>query len=182
LVAADLLAQAEHDTDAEALLLLPEGADDAPAQAALERFLAELSTAAVAHVSLSRRGGVLRYRDDADLVRILDALATEHLALHLPIDRARAVAARVANAGAIFVGERSGEVLGDYGAGPNHTLPTGAAARFSQGLAPRVFLRERAELEAPNPDPALLADVARLAELEGLAAHRLAATLRMTSA
>lgn len=182
LVAADLLAQAEHDTDAEALLVLPERADDGPVQAALDRFLADLPTAAVARVSLSRRGGLLRYRDDADLVRILDALATEHLALHLPIDRARAIAARVANAGAIFVGERSGEVLGDYGAGPNHTLPTGAAARFSQGLAPRVFLRERAELEAPNADPALLADVARLAELEGLAAHRLAAILRTNDA
>jgi histidinol dehydrogenase len=182
LVAADLLAQAEHDTDAEAVLLLPAGADDAPVQRALEHALADLATAETAKTALSRRGALIRYENDDDLVRILDALATEHLALHLPIERARQVATRVAHAGAIFVGERSGEVLGDYGAGPNHTLPTGGAARFSQGLAPRVFLRERAELEAPGADPALLADVARLAELEGLAAHRLAATLRMGSA
>jgi len=182
LVAADLLAQAEHDPDAEAILLLPQGADAAPVQRALDRVLAGLPTAEVARVSLSRRGALLRYSSDDALVRILDAIATEHLALHLPIERARAVAARVAHAGAIFVGERSGEVLGDYGAGPNHTLPTGGAARFSQGLAPRIFLRERAELEAPDPDPALLTDVARLAELEGLAAHHLAATLRMPSA
>jgi len=182
LVAADLLAQAEHDPDAEAILLLPQGADAAPVQRALDRVLAGLPTAEVARVSLSRRGALLRYSSDDALVRILDAIATEHLALHLPLDRARDIASRVAHAGAIFVGERSGEVLGDYGAGPNHTLPTGGAARFSQGLAPRIFLRERAELEAPDPDPALLTDVARLAELEGLAAHHLAATLRMPSA
>jgi len=178
-MAADLLAQAEHDPDAEAILLLPVGVDCAPLRAALTRFLDDLPTRETARASLQRRGALLRYEDEDDLIRLIDAVATEHLALHLPIEQARRVASRVTHAGAIFVGERSAEALGDYGAGPNHTLPTGGAARFQQGLAPSVFLRQRAELEADDAEPALLDDVARLAELEGLAAHRLAARLRM---
>ncbi|TVQ30122.1 MAG: histidinol dehydrogenase [Phycisphaeraceae bacterium] len=181
LVAADLLAQAEHDPQAEAILLLPTGVDAQPILDAITHQLETLDTAQVAAESLRARGAIIRFTREADLPALIDRLAPEHLALHLPIERARELAAHVRHAGAIFIGEAAAEALGDYGAGPNHTLPTGATARFQQGLSPMAFLRQRAELEVTEPDEALLSDVAAMAALEGLPAHRLAANLRSPS-
>jgi len=178
LVAVDLLAQAEHDEDAEAILLLPGDAALEPIERALDDLLGRMSTRGTAEASLARRGGCIRYDDLDEAIRIIDQIAPEHLALHLAEEEARATAECVRHAGAIFVGAASGEALGDYGAGPNHTLPTGGAARFQQGLSPSIFLKQRAELEILRADETLTGDVERLAEVEGLDAHRLAATLR----
>ncbi|MEO8479691.1 MAG: histidinol dehydrogenase, partial [Gemmatimonadota bacterium] len=87
------------------------------------------------------------------------------------------VAARVGSAGAIFVGERSAEVFGDYGAGPNHVLPTGGGARFTAGLSVFTFLRPRSWLRIDDPTPLGLT-TARLARIEGLEGHARAAEAR----
>jgi len=178
LVAADLLAQAEHDPDAEAILLLQDDADPEAFQRSLSRLADPLATRETIVESLAGQGAVIRWSSEADLLDAIDRLAPEHLALHLDDGFSRSLAARVRNAGAIFVGARSAEALGDYGAGPNHTLPTGGAARFQQGLSPSIYIRQRAELECADPDPRLIGDVEALARVEGLPAHGLAASLR----
>ena len=178
LIAADLLAQAEHDTDAEALLVAVGDVNLDDIDAALRCQLDEIDTRDVARSALNRRGGVISASDEAHALDIVDALAPEHLVVNLPVDAARAFSARVRHAGAIFVGEGSAEALGDYGAGPNHTLPTGGAARFQQALSPLAFVRQRAELEMIESRPDLVRDVEHLARLERLPAHEMAARLR----
>jgi len=139
-VAADLLAQAEHDTDAAVVLVttdptLPERTD-----AALRRAIETLPTAEVARAALANGYSVIA-SDLDEAIDLSDRYAPEHLEI-LTRD-ADAVARKCKHYGAIFVGERAAEVLGDYGAGPNHTLPTGGAARSVGGLSVFDFLRVR---------------------------------------
>jgi len=114
----------------------------------------------------------------ADAVAASDAVAPEHL--EIMTRNPRDVSAAVRNAGAIFCGTAAGEVLGDYGAGPNHTLPTGGTARFRAGLSVFDFIRVRTwmELESADRGGEMLADTRRLAEIEGLAGHARAAVIR----
>jgi histidinol dehydrogenase len=185
LAAADLLAQAEHDAAAlPAIIVLASAQGFADAlDAALERRLAELpepnrSTAAAA----LGNGWLLLAGDDAEARAAAERFAPEHLELLVP--EPRAWAASIANAGAVFLGPGSAEVLGDYGAGPNHCLPTGGAARFAAGLSVLAFLRARSWLEmdaSPSRGPEgglLAAEAAVLARIEGLEAHARAAELR----
>ncbi|HCH61358.1 MAG: histidinol dehydrogenase [Deltaproteobacteria bacterium] len=176
-VAVDLLAQAEHDPDARPLLVLSDGADPAQFEAALERALTDLPTADIARAAL-RNGWVCSVDSRADARRACDRIAPEHLALH--IRNARAEGARLRDYGALFIGEDAAEVLGDYGAGPNHTLPTGGTARSFGALSVLAFLRAQTWLEVEDPKAArvLVDDAARLARLEGLEAHARAADCR----
>ncbi|HHN73987.1 MAG TPA: histidinol dehydrogenase [Acidobacteria bacterium] len=176
-VAADLLAQAEHDPLARPVLI----ALDAGLEAAVQRELLEqvttLPTAAVARRALG--GGLSVIAGDLEqAVALCDRLAPEHLALHL--EDAETVAPRLAHYGALFIGGGAAEVLGDYGAGPNHTLPTGGAARYTGGLSVLDFLRVRTWLRIDDPGAAreILADAEALAEAEGLSAHARSARLR----
>jgi phosphoribosyl-ATP pyrophosphohydrolase/phosphoribosyl-AMP cyclohydrolase/histidinol dehydrogenase len=176
-VAADLLAQAEHDV--EALPVLVALAPELPAavNACLQRQLADLPTAATARAALAR--GFAVHADDLDhAVALCDRLAPEHL--QLLVRDAAALAPRLRHYGALFVGARSAEVLGDYGAGPNHVLPTGGTARSFGGLSVLTFLRVRTWLQLDDSDAAraLAADAAALARLEGLEAHARAAERR----
>ncbi len=176
LIAADLLAQAEHDPDAFPVLVT----DHEPLLQAVERALAEglvdLPTAAVAVRALANGGAVLA-RDLEEAIQIADRLAPEHLQLAVEDPTALSPAAHY---GARFVGRMAAEVLGDYGAGPNHVLPTGGTARFTGGLSVLTFLRVRTWLTLDDPAGVrvLARDAARLARIEGLEAHARAAERR----
>lgn len=108
-------------------------------------------------------------------VRLVDRLAPEHL--HLALREPHAAARALRSYGALFVGSGSAEVFGDYGAGPNHVLPTGGSARFQAGLSVMTFLRPATYLELDAPEE-LAADCAALARLEGLEGHARAAERR----
>ncbi len=174
LVAADLLAQAEHDTDALPVLVsLDEGFVER-VEAELELQLATLPTAGIACAALAN-GFAIVEADTTRAARIVNHLAPEHL--QIVTRDPQFVANLVEHAGALFLGPRSAEVLGDYGVGPNHVLPTSRAARSRAGLSVFTFLRARTWLELD--DPAEVArDAAALARLEGLEAHARAAERR----
>jgi phosphoribosyl-ATP pyrophosphohydrolase/phosphoribosyl-AMP cyclohydrolase/histidinol dehydrogenase len=176
-IAADLLAQAEHDPDARPILVTPSVALADAVDAALSDQLSELPTAAIAFEAV-RNGFCVLVRDLAEGCAVCDRLAPEHLEV-LTAD-ADAVASRLRHYGGLFVGAASAEVLGDYGVGPNHVLPTGTAARFSGGLSVLHFLRVRTwlRLEAGPDLAAVAADAAALARLEGLEGHARSAERR----
>ncbi len=176
MVAADLLAQAEHDVDALPVLVTTSPAFADAVDDELTRQLTELGETCAAE-SL-QRGFAVVARDLNEALEVADALAPEHLALHVP-DPA-AAARRVRHCGALFLGSNAAEALGDYGAGPNHVLPTGRGARFQGGLSVLDLLRVRTWLASENTDEAssLARDAARLARLEGLEAHARSAELR----
>ena len=169
-VAADLLAQAEHDVDARPFLILT---DDSIAEAVkqeLARQLDELPTAEVARVSLANNGAIVICDGVEEAIEICNRLAPEHLELHLA--DAENVARQIRHAGCIFIGHQSAEVFGDYGVGPNHTLPTSGTARFTAGLNVFTFLRIRTWLNLDAAPQSLVDDTARLAEIEGLIGHQ----------
>ncbi len=175
IVAADLLAQAEHDPDAvPSLVTTSRALVDAVARE-LARQLGTLPTAPTARAALANGAAYLAPDLDAAL-RIVDAIAPEHLEV-LTRD-ARAVAGRCAHFGAVFIGPGAAEVFGDYGVGPNHVLPTGGTARFSAGLSVFHFLRIRTFIEAHVADESTIRDTAAFARLEGLEAHARAAECR----
>jgi histidinol dehydrogenase len=182
LVAADLLAQAEHDADAVPMLVTTDPALADAVGPELDRQLAALATRDTARAALAN-GFVCVCGSMDEAIGVTDRLAPEHLEI-MTAD-ADGVAARIRNAGACFIGAGSAEVLGDYGAGPNHTLPTGGTARFRAGLSVVNFLRLRTWIRLDDgatdrsDAAALLADTARLAEVEGLAGHAASARARM---
>jgi phosphoribosyl-ATP pyrophosphohydrolase/phosphoribosyl-AMP cyclohydrolase/histidinol dehydrogenase len=175
LVAADLLAQAEHDPDALPLLVTLDPSLPQRVEAELRRQLADLPTAAVARSALGN-GGVVTVATVEEGLAACDAIAPEHL--QLVLENAGAVAPRLSQYGALFIGAGAREVLGDYGAGPNHVLPTGGTARWSGGLSVLTFLRLRTWLRVDGTaaDP-LRADAAWFGRAEGLEAHARAAEL-----
>jgi phosphoribosyl-ATP pyrophosphohydrolase/phosphoribosyl-AMP cyclohydrolase/histidinol dehydrogenase len=181
-IAADLLAQAEHDPLARPMFVaLAPGLAEA-VERELTRQLTTLPTAVVARTALSR--GFVCTTDVATAARLARALASEHL--ELVVREPRALAPQFATAGTLFLGHAAAEVLGDYGAGPNHVLPTGGSARFASPLSPRTFLVARPFMEAHSaPDAntrdaltSLATDAAAFARLEGLEAHARAAERR----
>lgn len=178
LVAADLLAQAEHDPDARARALVPSRAFAARVSAAVDARLASLPTAETARASLEAGGVLLVYSDRAEAVAAADSIAPEHLELH--VAAAESWVPLFRNYGSLFIGARSAEALGDYSAGVNHTLPTSGNARFTGGLSVRHFLKTVTTLRCS--DGAEYEKARRAAELiaaaEGLAAHGASAAAR----
>jgi len=178
IVAADLLAQAEHDPDALPVLVTTDEQLIRDVNEELEAQLADLPTSHTASAALASGYAVLV--PDVDTARrVCNRLAPEHLELH--IDDAEIEAWRFDHYGGLFIGPGAAEVLGDYGAGPNHTLPTGGTARHSGGLSVLDFLRVRTWLSIEDPTAAapLVRDAERLADLEGLTAHARAARWRL---
>ena len=185
IAAADLLAQAEHDIAAvPAIVVLADGLASRFAEAldeALARRLAELPepNRSVAAAALGN-GWMLMARDEAEARTAAERFAPEHL--ELLVSEPRKWADSIASAGAVFLGPGSAEVFGDYGAGPNHCLPTGGAARFSAGLSVLSFLRARTWLEMDSPSTgasgSLAGDAEAFARIEGLEGHARAAELR----
>jgi histidinol dehydrogenase len=177
-VAADLLAQAEHDPWSVPILVTT-------SESLVERVVAEvclqlvsLPAAQVAGAALAN-GGALVVRDLDEGIAACDQLAPEHLHLHVAL--ANSIATRLRNYGALFVGGQSAEVVGDYGAGPNHVLPTGGASRFSGGLSVLSFLRVRTWLSIRDAAAAreLFDDAAWFGRLEGLEGHARSAERRI---
>jgi histidinol dehydrogenase len=180
LVAADLAAQAEHDPLARSILVsLSEGLAHR-VEEELDRRLASLSTERIARASLDSRGAFVIAGSLEDAARIASAYAPEHLELHLR--GARRAASLFRNYGSVFIGGCAAEVLGDYSAGVNHTLPTRRAARYVSGLSVKDFLclRTSVEAKAGKALDAMARDAAEIAKAEGLSAHEAAARERIS--
>jgi histidinol dehydrogenase len=180
-VAADLLAQAEHDPAALPILITVSQRLAGAVEQELEIQLVDLPTAAVARSALQRGGGTVVASLDQAL-ELCNAIAPEHLEVML--EHVAVVRSRLTNYGAVFFGSASAEVFGDYGVGPNHVLPTGGTARSFGGLSVLTFLRMRTwlELESLDDEHDLVEDVVWLARAEGLEAHARAAELRFNQA
>ena len=176
-VAADLMAQAEHDPLAACYLVTCDAAFAAEVERGIELLVAQSPRADITRTSLENEGMIIVAADLAAAVDAVNVIAPEHLELHCA--DALALLGRIRNAGAIFVGAWSSEPLGDYVAGPNHTLPTGGTAVFSNPLSVEDFVK-RSSVICYTPE-GLLADAPAtqtLAEAEGLWAHALSAGLR----
>jgi phosphoribosyl-ATP pyrophosphohydrolase/phosphoribosyl-AMP cyclohydrolase/histidinol dehydrogenase len=178
LVAADLLAQAEHDDDARANLLTDSASLIEQVNRELVEQLSDLPTAGTARSALAGSFAVKCSNLD-ECIEIASRIAPEHLEVMTRVDP-REVARRVRNFGAAFLSAQSAEVFGDYGAGPNHVLPTGGTARFASGLSVFTFLNARTWMRIDSPDRALEMQqaTARFARIEGLEAHARAAEAR----
>ncbi|MFL1461361.1 histidinol dehydrogenase [Roseococcus sp. DSY-14] len=169
-VAMDLLAQAEHDEAAQAILLTPDAALAEAVAGAVAAALARLPRAAIAGESWRRHGAIILTRDLEEAAELANRLAAEHL--QVMTAEPRAVFARIRHAGAGFLGRWTPEALGDYVAGPNHVLPTGRSARFSSGLSVFDFLKRTTWIEASEAGLRAIGPAAvLLAEAEGLDAH-----------
>ena len=175
MIAADLLAQAEHDTDALPVLISLDPTLPDKVRAELLRQIETLPTADTARASLANGFAVVEPDIDR-AVAVVDKIAPEHLQILLADPGV--AADRAKHAGALFLGPKSAEVLGDYGAGPNHVLPTSRGARSRAGLSVFTFLRIRTWMELSEPAD-IARDAAALARLEGLEAHARAAEMRL---
>jgi histidinol dehydrogenase len=177
-LAADLLAQAEHDTGAQAILMTDDpGLADAVADA-VERQLIRLGRAETARAAWRDFGAVILVRDLIAAVPLIDRIAPEHL--ELAVVDPEPLAARVRNAGAIFLGAHTPEVIGDYVGGSNHVLPTARSARFSSGLGVLDFMKRTSILKCGPDALRVLGPAAiRLAEAEGLGAHARSVAIRL---
>ncbi len=176
-VAADLLAQAEHDPGSSVLITWHEPLLD-QVQAALERQLASLERGELARAALERFGALVLARDVAQALALTNMLGPEHL--HLATRDADRLVDKVENAGAIFLGHHTPVALGDYAAGPSHVLPTGGTTRFTSGLSANDFLRRSSVLSfTPRGLEGIAPDVLRLAHKEGLTAHALSVDIRL---
>ena len=177
-IAADLLAQAEHDTAAQSILMTDEAAFAEAVAAAVERQLAVLPRGAIAAESWRDFGAVILLRDFAEAPALADRIAAEHLQIATrDPDR---LSDAIRNAGAIFLGAHTPEVIGDYVAGSNHVLPTARSARFSSGLGVLDFMKRTSILRMDEASLAALGPAAmRLASAEGLEAHRRSIAVRL---
>jgi len=178
LVAADLLAQAEHDPRALALLVTDDKKLARAVAGALGRQVGDLATAATARAAIAGQGTAFVVGSMDEAAAIADALAPEHL--QLVGAAAEALADRVTNAGAIFVGASTPEVFGDYVAGPSHVLPTAGTARFASALGVPDFVRRGHVIRFDRAAAARWAEAAAvIADVEGLPAHAAAARRRL---
>ncbi|SDF99396.1 histidinol dehydrogenase [Limimonas halophila] len=178
IVAADLLAQSEHDTAAQAILVTDDGDFAEAVKRSVDRHLQQLPRSEIAAQSWRDHGAVIRVADLADAPALVDRVAPEHL--ELAVADPDAMTARIRNAGAIFLGRHTPEVVGDYVGGPNHVLPTGRSARFSSGLSVLDFMKRSSILEVPPAGLQKIGPAAvTLARAEGLDAHALSVSLRL---
>jgi len=177
-IASDLLAQAEHDAAAQAILLTdsPRLADDVAD--AVERQLTTLPRAETAAASWRDHGAILTVGSLSRAAEIANRLAPEHL--ELAVAEPEALLTRIRNAGAVFLGRHTPEVIGDYVGGPNHVLPTARSARFSSGLSVFDFVKRTTLLKlGPEQLRALGPAAIALAEVEGLDAHARSVAIRL---
>src|SRR5450631_3850303 len=173
-IAADLLAQAEHDVDASSILLTTSRALAEAVAKELDAQLATLPTAGVARPSIETNGAIVVLDSLEQAIEMSNALAPEHLALH-----DGSLLAKIRHAGAVFVGASSPESAGDYASGPNHVLPTSGAARQRGGLSAADFVKVIAVQELTREGLAKLTPaIAALARAEGLEAHARSAEVR----
>nr|WP_233578646.1 histidinol dehydrogenase [Tautonia sociabilis] len=176
-VAADLMSQAEHSPGSGILITWEPDLIDRVADA-LDRQLSRLSRGDLARDSLEQFGALILVRDEDEAVELTNLFAPEHL--HVSTSDAHRLAARLTNAGAIFLGHLTPVALGDYAAGPSHVLPTGGTARWASGLASNDFLKRSSLIHVDRQGLEHLApDVRLLADKEGLTAHRYSVDVRL---
>lgn len=177
-VAMDLFSQAEHDEDAQSILISPDKEFLDAVAASMQRLLPTMERRAIIEASLSGRGALVLARDLRDAVEISNRIAPEHL--ELSVSNPDALLPHIRHAGAIFMGRHTSEALGDYTAGPSHVLPTSTTARFSSPLGVYDF-QKRSSIIHCSPDGArkLGAIASLLARGESLTAHARSAELRI---
>ena len=177
-LAMDLFSQAEHDEDAQAILISPDAAHLDAVAASIRRLLPTLERADVVRTSLTRRGALIQVRDLDDAAQVANRIAPEHL--ELAVADPDNWVGKIRNAGAIFMGAYTAEALGDYCAGPNHVLPTSGTARFSSPLGVYDFQKRSSLIFCSRDGANTLAQTASvLARGEGLTAHARSAEYRL---
>ena len=177
-IAVDLFSQAEHDEDAQSLLVSPDAGFLDRVAASIERLLPDMPRSGIIRASLQGQGALIKVRDMDEAIEVANRVAPEHL--ELSVAEPQAVAARLRHAGAMFMGRYTAEVIGDYCAGPNHVLPTSRTARFSSPLGVYDF-QKRSSLIMCSVEGAntLGRTAALLAHGEGLTAHARSAEVRI---
>jgi len=176
-IAADLLSQAEHDQAAQSILITDDAAFATRVAQAVDAELEGLSRSAIARMSLEAHGAIIIVENWDQVPALVDALAPEHL--ELAVDVPEALAAKIRNAGAIFLGRMTPEAIGDYVAGTNHVLPTARSARFASGLSVYDFMKRTSIVKCDAASLAAIGGAAAvLAEAEGLGAHARSVTIR----
>jgi histidinol dehydrogenase len=177
-IAADLLAQAEHDANAQSILITDSAALADAVERAVEAQLTTLPRAEIARASWKDFGAVILVKDLDDAVTLANSLAAEHLEI-MTADP-ESLSARIRNAGAIFLGPHTPEAIGDYVGGSNHVLPTARSARFSSGLGVLEFMKRTSILKCGPDQLRLLGPAAMtLGKAEGLDAHARSVALRL---
>ena len=177
-IAADLLAQAEHDANAQSILITDDAELAADVARAVETQLVTLPRAEIARASWQEFGGIIKVKTLDESVRLADALAAEHLEI-MTADP-EALAAKIRNAGAVFLGPHTPEAIGDYVGGSNHVLPTARSARFSSGLGVLDFLKRTSILKCGPDQLRQLGPAAMtLGKAEGLDAHSRSVGIRL---
>ena len=178
-IAADLLAQAEHDTAAQSILMTDSKDFALEVEQAVERQLTELNRAEIATASWRDFGATIVLESFEQAPLLADRIAAEHL--EIATANSEEISSQIRNAGAIFLGKHTPEVIGDYVAGSNHVLPTARSARFSSGLGVLDFMKRTSILKLSENALAALAPAAMtLAENEGLDAHRRSVEIRLS--
>ena len=177
-IAMDLFSQAEHDEDAQPILLSPDPAFLDRVAASVDRLLPDLERGEIIAASLNRRAALIQVRDLAEAAQVINFIAPEHL--ELSVERPEELLPLIRHAGAIFLGRHTAEALGDYCAGPNHVLPTSRTARFSSPLGVYDFQKRTSLIHCSPTGAATLGRTASiLARGEGLTAHARSAEYRL---
>ncbi|MGB3611451.1 MAG: histidinol dehydrogenase [Cellvibrio sp.] len=177
-IAMDLFSQAEHDEQAQSILLCPDADYLEQVEAAMQKLLPTLSRNAIAGVSIRNRGALIKVRDLAQAVEVSNRIAPEHL--ELSVEDPEALLPQIRHAGAIFMGRFTPEALGDYCAGPNHVLPTSGTARFSSPLGVYDFQKRSSVIMCSAEGASVLSRTASvLARSEDLEAHARSAEYRI---
>jgi histidinol dehydrogenase len=180
-IAADLLAQAEHDTAAQSILITDSRAFGNAVASAVERQIARLPRAGIAGASWAEFGAIIEVGSLDEAPALANRIAAEHL--QIVTANPDVLAASITNAGAIFLGAHTPEAIGDYVSGSNHVLPTARSARFSSGLGTLDYMKRTSILRLDRASLAALGPAAMtLARAEGLEGHRLSVALRLESA
>jgi len=169
-IAMDLFSQAEHDEDAQSVLISPDAAFLEKVSDAMDERVTALPRQEIVRASIGNRGALIKVRSLDEAVDVSNRIAPEHL--ELAVDDPRALLDRVRHAGAVFLGRHTPEAFGDYCAGPNHVLPTSRAARFSNPLGVYEFQKRTSLIECSPEGARVMAKIAgTIADAEGLQAH-----------
>jgi len=177
-IAMDLFSQAEHDEDAQSILVSPDDAFLDKVQASIEKLVVEMERQDIIRTSLTARGALIEVKDMQQAVKVANFIAPEHL--ELSVDDPQSMAKQIRHAGAIFMGRYTAEALGDYCAGPNHVLPTSRTARFSSPLGVYDFQKRSSLIMCSAKGASELGKVASvLARGESLTAHARSAEYRI---
>jgi len=177
-IAMDLFSQAEHDEDAQSILLCPDKAFIDEVEKSIEKLLPSMVRKDIIETALKNRGALIHTKDIDEAISISNCIAPEHL--ELSVEKPETFLDSIKHAGAIFLGKYTCEALGDYCAGPNHVLPTSGTARFSSPLGVYDFQKKSSLIMVSNESANTLGKVAAtIAEGEGLQAHALSAKYRV---